>query len=162
MKKKTILYVLFVSLSIVLVAGSVQVQRAGAEGFQHNEVNPKNKENHMIQLWVLPDKKGESAGYKMYQPEDGKLTHIYGGKQHQDKTFYSRTQIHVGNGKSDQVFSRKGPVMAYLSKGHGDINGSEITARTLISSKSTLTFTAKSDSQIIFITEQKPLAHNLL
>ena len=46
-----------------LSAGSVQVQRAGAEGFRHNEVNPNNEQNHMIQLWVLPDEKDQPAGY---------------------------------------------------------------------------------------------------
>ena len=38
-----------------LDAGTVQVQRAGGEGFSHNEINPDDSENQMIQIWVLPD-----------------------------------------------------------------------------------------------------------
>ena len=33
----------------------VQVQRAGGEGFSHNEINPDDIENRMIQLWVVPE-----------------------------------------------------------------------------------------------------------
>lgn len=32
-----------------------QAQRAGGEGFSHNEINPDNKKNRLIQLWVLPE-----------------------------------------------------------------------------------------------------------
>ena len=32
----------------------VQVQRAGGDGFSHNESNPDDTENHFLQLWVLP------------------------------------------------------------------------------------------------------------
>ena len=49
-----------------LETNHVQVQRAGSEGFVHNEVNPDDKENRMIQMWVRPEKSGESAGYKLY------------------------------------------------------------------------------------------------
>jgi len=40
----------------------VQVQRAGGEGFTHNEINPDDVKNRMLQLWVLPEKAGEPAG----------------------------------------------------------------------------------------------------
>ena len=45
-----------------LEAFDVQVQRAGGEGFSHNEVNPDDTENRMIQLWVLPEDKGRPCG----------------------------------------------------------------------------------------------------
>jgi len=51
----------------------VQAQRAGGEGFSHNEINPDDSENRMIQLWVLPEKSGQAAGYKLYSPVDGLL-----------------------------------------------------------------------------------------
>ena len=44
----------------ILHVNQVQVQRAGGEGFAHNEVNPDNKENRMIQLWVTPEKSGRA------------------------------------------------------------------------------------------------------
>ena len=49
-----------------LVAGEAQVQRAGGEGFSHNEINPDSTKNRMLQLWVLPDESGQRAGYKHY------------------------------------------------------------------------------------------------
>ena len=62
-----------------LKINDVQVQRAGGEGFSHNEVNPDGDWNRMIQLWVLPEESGEPASYKVYQPEHGESTRIYGG-----------------------------------------------------------------------------------
>ena len=38
-----------------LSEGIIQVQRAGGEGFTHNEINPDDAKNRMIQLWVLPE-----------------------------------------------------------------------------------------------------------
>ncbi len=76
-----------------LQAGMVQVQRAGAEGFTHNEINPDDSPNHMIQLWVLPDEAGEPAGYRVYSPENGSRLQIYGGSKDQSERFYSQTYI---------------------------------------------------------------------
>tara|TARA_Y100001972_G_scaffold113305_1_gene147856 strand:+ start:138 stop:803 length:666 start_codon:yes stop_codon:yes gene_type:complete len=36
------------------VAGDVLVQRAGAQGFEHNEVNPDERPNRIIQIWMQP------------------------------------------------------------------------------------------------------------
>ena len=140
-----------------LSAGSTQVQRAGAEGFKHNEVNPDPRENHMIQLWVLPDAPGEQAGYKVYEPNVGEMTQVYGGVRQQDPddqaTFHSRTGISVANGLAGQNFSLPGKVMAYLSKGQGTVNGQAIAARTLVRGEDGIDFIAASDAQIIFIFE---------
>ena len=54
----------------------IQAQRAGGEGFSHNEINPDDTENRMIQLWVLPEHAGEPAGYNLYQPKGTKLTRV--------------------------------------------------------------------------------------
>ncbi|PHS35894.1 MAG: pilus assembly protein [Robiginitomaculum sp.] len=133
-----------------LPAGMVQVQRAGGEGFQHNEVNPDEAENQMIQLWVLPDEPGEPAGYKVYTPAKGRRTHIYGGAKNQDDRFYSKTQIDVVNANPGQLIEHSGDFMAYLSKGSGTANGKPVLARTLMRS-STLTFKADEDAQLILI-----------
>lgn len=134
-----------------LEAGFVQVQRAGAEGFEHNEINPDDSENQMIQLWVAPDEAGEPAGYKVYAPKLGDMTHVYGGSKSQSETFHSTTSISVANAKERGHFSYKGPVMAYLSKGHGLMNTQAINARTLVRSDSGLDFVAASDAQLILI-----------
>ena len=61
-----------------LRSNNVQVQRAGGEGFSHNEINPDDNWNRMIQLWVLPEQPSQPADYKVYQPVSGELTRIYG------------------------------------------------------------------------------------
>ncbi|KEI72239.1 pirin family protein [Endozoicomonas elysicola] len=78
-----------------LEEGDVQVQRAGGEGFSHNEVNPDDIHNRMLQLWVLPEQAGQPAGYKYYSPESGKTTRIYGGRQGESETFDSHTTIDI-------------------------------------------------------------------
>ena len=134
-----------------LNAGDVQVQRAGAQGFSHNEVNPNSTPNQMIQLWVLPDNKGEKAGYKVYQPQQGNLVKIYGGDKKQQQTFHSNTSIYVANANSGQEFNHPGEAMAYLSKGAATINGKQVMARSLIRVKDGLIFKAKTDAQLIII-----------
>ena len=51
----------------IIESNHVQVQRAGGEGFAHNEVNPDDKENRIIQMWVTPEKSGQPADYKSYR-----------------------------------------------------------------------------------------------
>ncbi len=134
-----------------LESGAAQVQRAGAEGFKHNEINPNDTQNHMIQLWVTPDEAGEAAGYKMYQPKAGEVTHIYGGSKEQGDTFYSATSISVANPVAGQTIKQTGTVMAYLSRGAGEINGQPVVARTLVRSEKGIEFVAQADSQLILI-----------
>lgn len=133
-----------------LEAGYAQVQRAGGEGFAHNEINPSGTMNQLIQLWVLPDEQGEAAGYKVYQPEIGKLNKIYGGKKDQDETFYSQTAIAIAPLDSGQSVEQPGEVLAYLSKGSGVINGETIQARTLVRAEN-IRFSAKEESQLIVV-----------
>ena len=133
-----------------LEAGYAQVQRAGGEGFAHNEINPDSTMNQMVQLWVLPDESGEAAGYKVYQPETGKLNKIYGGKKEQDETFYSQTAIAVAPLAAGQSVDQSGDVLAYLSKGSGVINGETIQARTLVRTEN-IKFSATEESQLIVV-----------
>jgi redox-sensitive bicupin YhaK (pirin superfamily) len=135
-----------------LVAGAVQIQRAGAEGFSHNEINPDDTENQMLQIWVMPDEAGEPAGYRVFQPAPGKRTHVYGGSKDQQDTFYSKTCIDVANVRSGETVSQPGEAMAYLSKGSGLINGQPLEARTLVRA-SDIEFTADDESQLIIIFE---------
>lgn len=133
-----------------LQAGMVQVQRAGAEGFTHNEINPDDSSNHMIQLWVLPDEAGEPAGYRVYSPENGNRVQIYGGSKNQSERFYSRTSIDVANLSVSQTVNHDGEVMAFLSKGSGIANGERVGARTLMRSD-WLDFRAETSAQLILI-----------
>lgn len=134
-----------------LTPGSVQVQRAGAEGFHHNEINPNNTENHMIQLWVLPDELGNAADYKVYQPAMGELTHVYGGTKSQQVKFDSQTSISVSNTVAKQKVHIAGEALLYLSQGQAEVNGQVINARSLVHCQQDMSFNALSAGQAIFI-----------
>lgn len=133
-----------------LDTNQAQAQRAGGEGFSHNEINPDNSKNRMIQLWVLPEVEGEPASYKFYKLEEGKLTRIYGGKRNQDKTLYSQTIMEVGTFSAQQEISKSGDFLAYLTKGEGMLNDATIKDGDLVRGTD-LTFTATTDAQIIII-----------
>ena len=128
----------------------VQVQRAGGEGFLHNEVNPDATENRAIQLWVLPEQSGQPAGYKLYKPKWGEVTRIYGGSSTQDETFPSQTQIDVALLHNGQEASFEGPFLAYLTKGNGSANGRPVTDGDLVRGD-TLSFAAFEDVQLIVV-----------
>lgn len=133
-----------------LDAGSVQVQRAGGEGFTHNEINPDSTENNMIQLWVLPERAGEKASYKIYQPQAGKRETIYGGKSNQSATFASDTMIDIAQPLAGEQLEHTGKVMAYIVKGSVVINGKTVRPRTLVRNDG-LQIKAVTDSKIILI-----------
>ena len=102
-----------------LVPFNVQVQRAGGEGFSHNEINPDDTENRLIQIWVLPEEAGQPAGYKLFDPKPGQWIRVYGGDQNQTESFVSRTILEVGLLEKGQKISIEKSFLAYLAKGRG-------------------------------------------
>ncbi|PCK07149.1 MAG: pilus assembly protein [Alteromonadaceae bacterium] len=100
-----------------LDTGDVQVQRAGGEGFAHNEVNPDDSQNRLIQLWVLPEQQGEPAGYKYYSPKQSEETRIYGGDKSQTDTFDSRTIINIVKLDAGQSVTLTGEHLTYVTGG---------------------------------------------
>jgi len=128
----------------------VQVQRAGGEGFSHNETNPDDTENRMIQLWVLPEESGQPAGYKLYRPKWGEVTRIYGGSSEQDETFPSKTHMDVALLHSGQHASFDGRFLAYLTKGKGAANETPVADGDLVRGD-TLSFEAFEDVQLIVV-----------
>ena len=128
----------------------VQVQRAGGEGFTHNEINPDDAENRMIQLWVLPEQPGQTAGYKLYSPKEGELTRVYGGEDGQDETLDSHTLIDAGVISAGKSISLDSPVMAYITRGSGMLNGRTVKDGDLIRDNR-LEFRANDDTQLIVI-----------
>lgn len=108
-----------------LVAGDVQVQRAGGEGFHHNEINPDNQQNRMLQVWALPETKGQPAGYKSYEPKQDGVTRIYGGDKNQNETFDSRTLIDVVNLKAGDTLSLDRESMLYVTGGEANVKDAQ-------------------------------------
>lgn len=134
-----------------LVANQAQVQRAGGEGFEHNEINPDDTENRMIQLWVLPETPGEPAGYKAYDLPEGAVTRIYGGPSNQADTFASATTLEVARLEAGRQLVREQEIMAYLVRGRASLNGVEYEEGTLIRGQN-LSFKAHAaDTTLILI-----------
>jgi redox-sensitive bicupin YhaK (pirin superfamily) len=100
-----------------LQAGEVQVQRAGGEGFAHNEINPDSLQNRLLQIWALPDELGQAAGYKHYRLQGNGITQIYGGKKHQQATFDSQTVIEIVRLSKDESYLTDGESMVYMTNG---------------------------------------------
>lgn len=133
-----------------LEAFDVQVQRAGGEGFSHNEVNPDDTKNRMIQLWALPEQPGQPAGYKLYRPQWGDLVRVYGGPSGQDETFDNSTLIDIGLLNPGQKIQIKSDFLAYVTQGKGKTNGVEVTDGDLFRGKG-LVFEAADKTQLIII-----------
>jgi redox-sensitive bicupin YhaK (pirin superfamily) len=114
----------------------VQAQRAGAEGFEHNEINPDATGNRILQLWALPETLGEPAAYKLYEPKENELTRIYGGSKLQTETFDSHTTIDIGLLKKDKNIQIKGDFLAYISQGEGLLNGEIVKDGDLVRGES--------------------------
>ena len=136
-----------------MMANQAQVQRAGGEGFEHNEINPDASRNRMIQLWALPENPGEPAGYKFYDLEQGKVTRIYGGGKNQNDTFDSHTVMEVGRLDAGQELTKKGEFIAYVTKGGGQANGEAVQNGDLLRGED-LNFTASDSTQIIIVSTE--------
>ena len=135
-------------------AGQVQVQRAGGEGFRHNEINPNPTKNRMIQLWVLPENKGEPAGYKLYDVEQDKLTQIYGGTKEQSATFHNHTVLEVGKFSKDFEFKKEGDFLLYMTGGTALLNNEVAVKDGDLIRGTNLDFkTTSAYAQIILITQ---------
>jgi redox-sensitive bicupin YhaK (pirin superfamily) len=125
-------------------ANQVQAQRAGGEGFVHNEINPDHEENRMLQLWVLPEVAGEPASYKFYDLKKDQMVSVYGGNKSQSATLDSHTIIEVGLLSKNTNITQEGEFIAYITGGEGILNGVEVKDGDLIRDEN-LDFTVLSD-----------------
>lgn len=129
-------------------AGEVQVQRAGGEGFEHNEINPNDKVNRMIQVWFAPEVKGQRAGYQHFEKTEKKVLRVYGGDG--GETFKSKTVMEIIHLKEGESFSYRGLSQGYITKGRLSSAEEKLENGDLFSSE-VLDVVAKEDSNFIFI-----------
>lgn len=133
-----------------LARNDVQVQRAGGEGFSHNEINPDGHWNRMIQIWTLPEVTDQAADYKLYKPAAGELTRVYGGPQSHETDFPAKTIIDVALLTNGQHIELNEPFLAYITRGKGVLNNTAVEDGDLIRGHS-LSFKASDDVQLILI-----------
>lgn len=54
-------------------SGDVLVQRAGPRGFEHDEINPDERPNRIIQIWMRPGSPTEEPDHQVWRwPEQGR------------------------------------------------------------------------------------------
>ena len=135
-----------------LEVDSVQVQRAGGEGFSHNEINPDDFKNRMIQLWVIPETYGEPADYKMYQAIPHGRTRVYGGAAEQDETFAARTIVELVHLEEGETLEQPGASLAYVTTGAGNCEDEIIREGDLVDTRN-FNFKALAKSKLILIFE---------
>jgi len=135
-----------------LTTGSIQVQRAGGEGFSHNEVNPDDAKNRMIQIWILPETPGEPAGYKMFEAADSGRTRVYGGPADQDETLSARTVIEVAQLKKGETLEQPGRCIIYVTTGAGKSMDETLREGDLVET-SNFKIKALADSKLIIAYE---------
>ena len=125
-------------------ANQVQAQRAGGEGFRHNEINPDHIENRMLQIWALPETVGEPASYKFYELNKNQMVRVYGGNKSQKLTLDSHTIIEVGLLSKNKHVTHEGEFIAYITGGEAILNSVELKDGDLIRDEN-LDFTVLSD-----------------
>ena len=135
-----------------LLVDDIQVQRAGTEGFSHNEVNPDDAKNRMIQLWMIPEDQEEPAAYQKFRAEAGKRTRVYGGPADQEKTFTARTVIDVAHVGAGDSVSQPGRNLVYVISGVGSNEGETLREGDLIDTRD-INYKAKTDSKLIMAYE---------
>lgn len=60
-----------------VLAGQVQIQRSGEQGFSHNEINPTEHPQPFIQLWFQPEHINQQASFELVDILDNAVTPIY-------------------------------------------------------------------------------------
>ena len=101
----------------ILEAGAIQIQQAGATGFDHNEINPDTQLNHMIQLWLRPEHLITDARYRTAQPEPDARTRIYGS----DDTVPNSTWLDILISTRPHTLALPGHTLGYLVRGGGEL-----------------------------------------
>ena len=135
-----------------LQVDDIQVQRAGSEGFSHNEINPDDSKNRMIQLWMLPESKEEPASYHMFQAKAGERTRVYGGPPDQDETFSARTVVDIAHVSTGESVSQSGRSLVYMVEGRGICQQEDLVEGDLVESRD-FNFKASADSKLILVSE---------
>lgn len=143
----------------IIRPGEVQRMSAGT-GIRHSEFNPlKDKRTHLLQIWLLPDRRGHKPGYdqKRFAFSDGKGPKLVasrggtGGSMHINQD----TNLYAGILKKGQsMVHRNGAgrhVWLQIAKGEVTVNGKKAFAGDGVrtSDAGALTIAATKDAEIL-------------
>lgn len=133
-----------------LPAGFVQVQRSGAQGFSHNEINPDDSKNRMLQLWLLPEESAKDASYQLLEIAGNGRTRIYGGTEDEPDTVTARTVVDIVALGEDEAVEQPGISLAYVVTGAGTGLGETLREGDLVESLD-FSFHASTQSKLILV-----------
>jgi hypothetical protein len=133
-----------------LLTGHVQVQRSGAQGFSHNEINPDDSKNRMLQLWLLPEESEEDASYQLLEIAGNGRTRIYGGTEDEPDTVTARTVVDIVTLDAGETVEQPGISLAYVVTGAGTGLGQTLREGDLAESLD-FNFHASTESTLILV-----------
>ncbi|MGD8937722.1 MAG: pirin family protein, partial [Thiogranum sp.] len=132
----------------------VLVQRAGGEGFSHNEINPDERENRILQLWVLPERPNGTTEHRLFTPEKGRVTRVYGGPSGAPTgQFGATTCIDIAWLNAGQSLDIDKPALVYVAEGTGFADEDNVSEGALLRSDR-MTFDAVEAACLILIHEE--------
>lgn len=133
-----------------LLAGSVQIQRAGKEGFSHNEINPDGAKNRMLQLWLLPEETEDEASYQLLNIAETGRTRVYGGTDEKTGPVAARTAVDIVSLDKGDSVEQPDISLAYLATGAGRGVGEDLGEGDLIESLD-FNFQASTPSKLVLV-----------
>ncbi len=138
-------------------AGEFQIMSAGT-GIRHSEYNPDNeKELHLYQIWIIPEKTGIEPRYeqKRFDSKDGKQLVLSPNAQDGSLKVYQDMQLWRWALPADQIqthnIADKRVVWVQVVKGTVEVNGQQATTSDglAIWQENSLTIKADEDSEIL-------------
>lgn len=131
-------------------AYEVQIQRAGAEGFMHNEVNPDVEPNHLLQIWLLPDSPGLKPAYRALEIKPSAITRVYGGDDVQSDELPASTSVEIVRLEEGAEHFQDGHAQIYVAEGAGRDGELEIDTGDLVQ-KHGFRYKASQESTLIVV-----------
>ena len=159
----------------IIYPGLAQRMSAGT-GIWHSEMNPKNdKDVHLVQMWVLPDKESVNPGYEQLdinpQLESGGLVPIASGRGHNAAIKIRQAGAVLWGGRLKPGQTVKVPEAAYahlfVAKGSANLEGAgELHAgdavRLTAAGTPKLTAGAKTGAEVLIWEMSKQIPENVL
>lgn len=113
--------------------GEFQLMAAGT-GIQHSEFNPSQKEKvHLLQIWILPDKKGITPSYQQKSFQDhtqGLKLVVSPNGQDGSLKIHQDAKIYLGRFKQAEKCTLSMPnrhIWVQMISGNASINGAPLT-----------------------------------
>ena len=142
-------------------AGEVQVMSAGT-GVRHSEFNLEQKELHLYQIWILPNKSGLTPSYDQKDfskiDKSNKLVAVASGKNDDDALYINSDARlllgHLKKGKSlTHEAGQSDKVFIYVTDGELAVNENTLSAgyQARIENESQITFSAVQSTNFVMI-----------